>query len=243
MFKVNSTHVRATYTHEAQICVCSPLLWAVFELRPFPISATPHNSLSCCIIKCHPEHCQGLTCPFPEKWYWTVLNPCTLSVKGVLWRKRRTVTEHRIQARYPLRHGGSWQQRLFWWCVYLDVELREDNTSPRNGCCAVNFRARHFGRQAMSGKSVSTQFMQLSYGKFRIGCQTPLTVFDGLLRANARKFYVSLCFLDDNFQVICFFLLDFVSRATVVAQVTVVCPSINSGFSETAAWIQAKFCV
>ena len=37
-------------------------------------------------------------------------------------------------------------------------------------------------------------------------------------------------------------LLDFVSRATVVAQASVVRPSVNSGFSETVAWIQAKFC-
>ncbi len=38
-------------------------------------------------------------------------------------------------------------------------------------------------------------------------------------------------------------LLDFVRRATVVAQASVVrCLSVNSGFSETAAWIQAKFC-
>ena len=35
-------------------------------------------------------------------------------------------------------------------------------------------------------------------------------------------------------------LLDFLSRVTYVAQASV-CPSINSGFSETAAWMQAKF--
>ncbi len=37
-------------------------------------------------------------------------------------------------------------------------------------------------------------------------------------------------------------LLDFVSRATVMAQASVVRPSVvvNSSFSETAAWIQAK---
>ncbi len=37
-------------------------------------------------------------------------------------------------------------------------------------------------------------------------------------------------------------LLDFVSRATVVAQASVVHPSVNSGLSESATWIQAKFC-
>ncbi len=37
-------------------------------------------------------------------------------------------------------------------------------------------------------------------------------------------------------------LLDFVSRATVMAQASVICPFVNSGFSETAAWIQTKFC-
>ncbi len=41
--------------------------------------------------------------------------------------------------------------------------------------------------------------------------------------------------------------LDFVSGATVMAQASVVRPSpvrpsVNSGFSKTAAWIQAKFC-
>ncbi len=37
-------------------------------------------------------------------------------------------------------------------------------------------------------------------------------------------------------------LFDFISRATVVSQVSVVRPwSVNSGFSETTAWIQVKF--
>ncbi len=36
-------------------------------------------------------------------------------------------------------------------------------------------------------------------------------------------------------------LLDFVSRATVMAQASVVHPSVNSSFSETAAWVQTKF--
>ncbi len=48
----------------------------------------------------------------------------------------------------------------------------------------------------------------------------------------------------DNFSVFQNFgflaLLDFVSRATVMAQASVR-PSVNSSFSETAAWIQAKF--
>ena len=37
-------------------------------------------------------------------------------------------------------------------------------------------------------------------------------------------------------------LLDFVNRATVMAQASSVRPSVNPSFSETAAWIQAKFC-
>ena len=80
------------------------------------------------------------------------------------------MTEHRIQARCSLRHGGSCRQWLFWWCVYLDVKFREDNTSPHNGHCADNFGAQHFILQEdklSSGKSLSAQ--QLSYGKFRIG--------------------------------------------------------------------------
>ncbi len=36
-------------------------------------------------------------------------------------------------------------------------------------------------------------------------------------------------------------LLDFVSRATVMAQASGVRPSVNSSFSETAAWIPTKF--
>ncbi len=55
-------------------------------------------------------------------------------------------------------HGGSCRQWLFWWCVHLDGELREDNTSPHNGYCADNFRARHFILQddsLLSGKSLS----------------------------------------------------------------------------------------
>ncbi len=53
----------------------------------------------------------------------------------------------------------------------MDVELREDNTSPHNGYYLHNFRARQFIVQddrLFSGKSLSAQ--QLSYGKFRIGC-------------------------------------------------------------------------
>ena len=38
-------------------------------------------------------------------------------------------------------------------------------------------------------------------------------------------------------------LLDFVSRATVMAQVPAIRrPSVNSDFSETTAWTEAKFC-
>ena len=48
------------------------------------------------------------------------------------------------------------------------------------------------------------------------------------------------CFIMECFQLS---LLDSVSRATVVAQASIVHPlSISSGFSETDAWIQAKFC-
>ncbi len=76
------------------------------------------------------------------------------------------MTEHRNQVRYLPCHGGSHQQWLYCWCVYLDVELREDNTSLCGQFSCVAFYVTQDDGRQLSGKSLSAQ--QLSYGKFRI---------------------------------------------------------------------------
>ena len=40
MFKVKNTNMHATYTPKAQLFVCFPLRWAIFELRPFSWKCT-----------------------------------------------------------------------------------------------------------------------------------------------------------------------------------------------------------